>query len=55
MLTEGEIGAGKVGEGAGPEVDRGAVNAGFLSGGGDGKARDEALEHLDLNRRQGVE
>ena len=52
-MTEGEIGAGKVGEGAGPEVDRGAAD--FLSGGGDGKARDEALEHLDLNRRQGVE
>ena len=55
LLAEGEAGAGEVGEGPSPEVDGGAVNAGFFGGGGDREARDEALEHLDLNRRQGVE
>ena len=55
LLAEGEEGAGEVREGAGPEVDRGAVDPGFAGRGGDGEARDEALQHLDLNRRQGVE
>ena len=55
MLAESEIGADEVWEGAGPEMDRGAVYAGLFGGGSDGKARNEALEHLHLNRRQGVE
>ena len=55
LLAEGEEGAGEVREGAGPEVDGGAVDPGFAGSGGDGEARDEALQHLDLNRCQGVE
>ena len=55
LLAEGEEGAGEVREGAGPEVDGGAVDPGFAGRGGDGEARDKALQHLDLNRRQGVE
>ena len=55
VLAEGEEGAGEVGEGAGPEVDGGAVNAGFFGGGGDGVTCDEALEDSHLNRRQSVE
>ena len=55
LLAQCEEGAGEVGQGAGPEVDGGAVDAGFVGGGGDGVACDEAFEDLQLNRRQSVE
>ena len=55
LLTEGEEGAGEVGERSRPEVDGSAVEARLFGGGGDGLACDEALEDTDLNRRQGVE
>ena len=55
LLAEGEEGTGEVREGAGPEMHGGAVDPGFPGSRGDGEARDEAFEHLDLNRRQGVE
>ena len=55
LLAEGEEGAGEVREGAGPEMDGGAVDTGFPGSSGNGEACDEALQHLNLNRRQGVE
>ena len=60
LLAEGEESAGEIGEGTGPEVawlefEGGAVDTGFPGSSGNGEACDEAFEHLDLNRRQGVE
>ena len=60
LLSEGEEGAGEVRESAGPEVawlefEGGAVDTGFPGSSGNGEACDEALQHLNLNRRQGVE
>ena len=55
VVAGGQEDPGEVGVFLFPEVDGGAMDADRFGGSGDGLARDEALEHLDLNRRQGVE